>query len=165
MTPGRFILILVVVVLVAFGVSLALLRKNSRDPQPQSNPTNSWVNDVKTKLMGSQRFNVEKDFSSTCRQGRLLSLPQGLPTCSATLTNSADKQIKELRLTLIGADAFELHYAPLKNGAETVDRGAVSVNLTQFEPNKPLKLIILPHGGKLTLLRKGGLGQATVKLE
>jgi len=163
MTPGRFILILVVVVLVAFGVSLALLRRSSQAPKP--NPTNSWVSRVKMRLMGSQRFNVEKDFSSTCRQGRLLTLAQGQPICSASLTNNTDKQMKELTLTLVGAGTFELHYQPLKNGTEPVDRGAVSVNLTQFEPNKPLKLLVLPHGGKLTFLRKGGVGQATVKLE
>jgi hypothetical protein len=162
MTPIRLLLILAVVVAVLFGISLALMQRNAGD---QPSPTGGWVNDLKEKLWGSRRFDVEKDFASSCRQGRQWQIPQTSVTCSAILTNSSDRQVKELKLTLAASSVVQLSYEPFQWDGEVVDRGAVTLTINRFEPGKSLKLVLLPHGGTLTLRRLGGVGPAIVKLE
>lgn len=163
MTPGRFLLLLAVVIAVLFGVSLVLMKSTADHP---ADPADSWVTGVKQRLRPKTRLDLERDVKSNCRQAARLVLAQNQPACVCLITNSQDRQVKELTLTLAAAagGSFELRYEPLRQDNQTVDDGAVSVK-RGIDPGKPVKLVLLPHGGTLTWQRKSGLGPATIALE
>ena len=157
MTPARFLIILAVVVLVLFGVSLALRSKtgNARD----NSPANSWVSGFNKHLEERQKIDPEKDFSSTCRTGRQLLVPKLQAQCAVTVTTSS-RGVRNAKLTLKSVDKFKLDYIP-----SSADSEAVSLKIDEFKPNQVIKLVFQKNGGQLTLTRLGVSADAIVTIE
>jgi hypothetical protein len=160
MTPGRFLLLLVVFVVVLAGLSLVFLKKAQDHP---ANPTNSWVSDLRNRLLPDSHLKLETDFRSSCRQDRQLLVPAVPGFCQATITTNRSQPVRELKLTVVGA-SFDVDYEPVRHDSDFADRGATSEKGT-LKPDKPVKLVFLPSGGTLKLTRASGAGLSSIKLE
>jgi len=157
MTPARFLILLAVLVLVLFGVSLAV---RSRTGDPRANqPTDSWVSRLNKRFEEGQRIDPEKDFNSTCRTGRQLVIPKALGQCTVTVPVTS-RSVRRAQLTLKGADQFRLEYRPSPEDAE-----AVPLKINAFKPDKPVKLVFQKNGGQLTLTRLGLAADSIIKID
>ncbi len=159
MTPARFLIILAVVVLVLFGVSLAV-RSKTGDAR-ENTPSHSWVSGFNKHLEERQKVDPEKDFSSSCRTGRQLLIPKVQAQCTVTVTvTTSSRGVRNAKMTLKGVDKFKLEYTPSSADAE-----AVSLKIDEVKPNQTIKLVFQKGGGQLTLTRLGVLADAIVTLE
>src|SRR5262249_22815453 len=161
MTPGRFLLLLVVFVVVLAGLSLVCLKRAQDHP---ANPTNSWVSDLRNRLLPDSRLKLETDFRSSCRHDRQLIVPALPGVCLATIATNQNQRVRELKLTLVGAGSFDVDYEPVQDKGKFVDQLANSEADT-LTSNKPLKLVFLPNGGTLKLKRTNGAGPSLINLE
>ncbi len=155
MTPGRFILILAVIVVVLFGVSLAM---QNRTKNNRTNPTNSWVSQFNKRFEEWQKIKVATDLESDCLNGNRLIIVGTTPgtKCTVNVLPSRDKKrsVRKAKLQVSGSDIFAVSYEPSANDPE-----AVRLAIEKFDSKRALQMVFLKHGGTLTFVRKS-LGSA-----
>jgi hypothetical protein len=157
MTPAKFIIMLVVVIGVMFGVSFAV---QQRTRQQRINPEASWTGALGRMLEKRQQIDLEKDFApaGSLRDGRLV-VPAASSKIVLTVTEANDRKrpIRKAGFSVSGPDRFSLRYEPSSHDSEAVEH-----NIKDLKPNEEVELIFLRHGGRLTFIRQTAHAPATI---
>jgi hypothetical protein len=153
----RFVLLLAVILVVLFGISMALGSKRGRD---KPNPTNSWASRLNERFKESQTLNVDTDLKSDCKQGAQLLIRKETPFCTVIVLPKTNRPIRKAELKLAGADEFSVRYEP-----SPADPEAMTLDIPKFNSGRALNLVFQKHGGTLKLTRKGALAPATVTIK
>jgi len=164
-TPARFLLILGVIVLVLFGVSLAVQNKTQGD---LTNPTNSWASRVNAWWSSNQKLDARKEVDPAPSEGKWLT-PAINPRLILEIKRSEDEQTIRKATFGLRPGHFQITYTPRpdeKDAAKLADPQAVRLDIQKYDPVRgPLTLVFLKHGGKLDIRRTSGLGPMQVDLK
>lgn len=155
MTPGKFILVLVVVGVVLFAVNQALLRRSQTQ---SSDPEKSWVGRIEGAFDHFQKIDLSKDLQSDFLRDGQLELPVNSPVCKVTVRES-DRGVRRAEFTYTGAGTFRVVYTPSPE-----DERAVKVDIDDQKPGIPVQLVFLEHGGEIVFTRSAQQSSALFKI-
>jgi hypothetical protein len=138
MSSSRIIIILATVVLVLFGISLALSSRTGRESS--TIPQAAWVEWLKKAFLKDQRLKIQ-DISSPC----LASDPNAFlvepgKKCEAKIAESR-KAVRNLKLTVKAGGKCAIDFVP------TAGDNALPVHST----SESVELTIMKKGGTLTI--------------
>jgi hypothetical protein len=138
MPPSRIIIILATVVLVLFGISLALSSRTGRDSR--TIPQASWIEGLKNIFLKDQKLSIQ-DISSAC----LTKAPDAFVVepgkqCEAKIAES-NQVVRMLKLTVKEGSKCTIDFVP------SAGDNALPVHSTSGN----LELSILKKGGTLTI--------------
>jgi hypothetical protein len=153
MPPSRIIIILAVVVLVLFGITLAVSTRTGRDQRAV--PQGAWVEALKKVFLKNQKLEI-RDISSPC----LTNAPAAFvikpgEKCQANIGESR-KVVRKAKLTVKQDSKCTIDFVP-------VDEEALPVHSTSGS----MELSVMKKGGKLTITctDAGGEKTALVNIE
>jgi hypothetical protein len=137
MPASRIIIILAVIVLVLFGISLALSSRTGRDQRAV--PQAAWVDALKNVFLKNQKLEI-RDISSTC----LTKAPAAFvikpgEKCEAKIGESR-KAVRKAKLTVKQDSKCTIDFVPTDEEALPVHSTSGSVELS-----------VMKKGGKLTI--------------
>ena len=138
MPASRIIIILAVVVLILFGISLAVSTRTGRDQRAV--PQAAWVEALKKVFLKNQKLEI-KDISSAC----LTNAPAAFgiepgKKCEAKIAESS-KAVRKLKLTAEEGSKCTIDFVP----------AAGDNALPVHTPSGSVELSIMKKGGTLTI--------------
>lgn len=150
MPPSRIIIFLAVIVLVLFGISLAL---SARSGQDQSTvPQAAWINGLTNLFLGNQKLDIH-DISSACLDGNVLTVEQG-KSCESKIGESS-KAVRKVKLLVKQGAKCTIDFAPAP-GEQA---------LPVHSSSGSLELSVLQKGGTLTVTCTDAGGENTAQVD
>lgn len=139
MPPSRIIIVLCAVVIVLFGISLALSARTGRDQRPV--PRVSWIEALGNVFLRNQRVQL-REISSPCLTNSPVAsfVVEPGQKCQAEIKESG-KPVRKLRLTTDKGSACTIDFVPAAG-----DR-ALPVRSTGGN----VELTVMRNGGTLTI--------------
>jgi hypothetical protein len=147
MPPSRIIIILAVVVLVLFGISLALSSRTGRDQRAV--PQAAWVEALKNVFLKNQKLEI-KDISSTClsKAPAAFVIEPGKP-CEASISESR-KVVRKAKLTVKQGSKCTMDFVPADEEALPVHSTSGSMELSVMKKGGTLTVTCTDAGGEKT---------------
>ena len=149
MPPSRIIIILAVIVLVLFGISLALSSRTGRDQSAV--PQAAWVEALKNVFLKNQKLEIQ-DISSEC----LTKAPAAFvikpgEKCQANIGESK-KVVRKAKLTVKQDSKCAIDFVPNDEQALPVHSTSGSVELSVMKKGGRLTITCTDAGGEKTAL-------------
>ncbi len=149
MPPSRIIIILAVVVLVLFGISLAVSTRTGRDQR--SVPRAAWVQALKNVFLKNQKLEIQ-DISSAC----LTNAPVAFviepgKKCEANIGESR-KAVRKAKLTVKQDSKCTIDFVPADEEALRLHSTSGSVELSVMKKGGTLTITCTEAGGEKTAL-------------
>jgi hypothetical protein len=144
MTGPRIFIILGVLLVVLFAISLAAKSQTQRSTVSSDPPP--WVQSLKQTLLGDAKV-APAEISSSCLvdDRTAFAFTGATAICEAQIGESR-KRVRKLTLAPVAPATFNVHYQPDK-----ADEEAIPVTIRRLTSEKPAELVILKHGGMLTV--------------
>jgi hypothetical protein len=146
MTTSRALILLIVLVGILFGLSLAL---GSRNSGRTVNPADSWF----AKLAGTQRLDFAEVSATNRWENGQWTIPPGIREACLQINPSKHRQVvRRVKISLSAKSDFKLHFAPQpdkEHQGAFADAQATELTIEKF----PLELTVLEHGGALRVTR------------
>lgn len=149
MPPSRIIIILAVVVLVLFGISLALSSRAGRDQRAV--PQAAWVEALKKIFVKNQKLEIG-DISSTCLTNAPAAfvIEPGME-CKANIGKSR-RVLRKAKLTVKYGSKCTIDFVPADEEALPVHSTSGSVELSVMKKGGTLTITCTDAGGEKTAL-------------
>ena len=149
MPASRIIIILAVIVLVLFGISLALSSRTGRDQRAVSQA--AWVDALKNVFLKNQKLEI-KDISSPC----LTNAPAAFviepgKKCEANIGESR-KPVRKAQLTVKQGSKCTIDFVPVDEEALRVHSTSGSVELSVMKKGGRLTITCTDAGGEKTAM-------------
>src|SRR5262249_14461890 len=148
MPASRIIIILAVVVLVLFGISLAMSSRTGRDQRAV--PKAAWVEALKNVFLKNQKLEIQ-DIKSECWSNtkRAFVIEPGEKFCQADIGKSR-KAMRKAKLTVQQGSKCTIDFVP-------ADKEALPVHSTSGS----VELSVMKKGGTLTITCTDAVGEKT----
>ena len=149
MPPSRIIIVLAVVVLILFGISLALSSRTGRDQRAV--PQAAWVEALKNVFLKNQKLEIQ-DIKSRClnnAQAAFVIEPGN--TCKAEIGESK-KAVRKVKLTVKRDSKCTIDFVPAGEEALPVHSNSGSVELSVMQKGGTLTITCTDAGGEKTAL-------------
>jgi hypothetical protein len=152
MPSSRIIIFLAVIVLVLFGISLALSARSGRDQSTV--PQAAWIDGLKNVFLGNQKLDIH-DITSPCLQGNAFVIEQG-KRCEAKIGESS-KAVRKAKLSVKEGAKCTIDFVP----------AAGEQALPVHSSSGSVELSVMGKGGTLTITctDAGGENTAQVNIE
>ena len=148
MPPSRMIIFLAVVVLVLFGISLALSARSGQDQS--SVPQAAWIDALKNVFLGNQQLDIH-DITSPCLDGKAFVIEQG-KSCEAKIGESS-KAVRKVKLLVKEGAKCTIDFVPAAGEqAVPVHSTSGSVELSVMQKGGTLTITCTDAGGEKTAL-------------
>jgi hypothetical protein len=149
MPPSRIIIILAVVVLILFGISLAVSTRTGRDQRAV--PQAAWVEALKKVFLKNQKLEIQ-DISSEC----LTNAPAAFviesgKKCKANIGESR-KVVRKAKLTVKQGSKCTIDFVPTDEEALPVHSTSGSIELSVMKKGGTLTITCTDAGGEKTAL-------------
>jgi hypothetical protein len=151
MPPSRIIIILAVVVLVLFGITLAVSTRTGRDQRAV--PQAAWVEALKNLFLKNQKLEVQDISSrSPCltKSPPAFVIEPGKP-CEANIGESR-KVVRKAKLTVKQGSKCTIDFVPADEEALPVHSTSGSVELSVMKKGGTLTITCSDAGGEKTAL-------------
>jgi hypothetical protein len=160
MTTSRALILLIVLIGILFGLSLALGSRNSGGAQ-RVNPADTWL----AKLAGSQQLDFAEVSATNRWENGHWTIPQGIREACLQINPSKHRQaVRRVKISLNVTSGFTLQFAPQldkEHQGEFVDAQATELTTGKF----PVELTVLEHGGVLRVTRDNAISVAVFTFE
>jgi hypothetical protein len=148
MPSSRIIIFLAVVVVVLFGISLALSARSGRDQN--SIPQAAWIDALKNVFLGNQQLDIH-DIKSGCLDGKVFVIEQG-NSCEAEIGESS-KAVRKVKLLVKEGAKCTIDFVPAAGEqAVPVHSSSGSVELSVMQKGGKLTITCTDAGGEKTAL-------------
>jgi hypothetical protein len=148
MPSSRIIILLAVLVLVLFGISLALSARSGRDQS--TIPRAAWIDELKNVFLGNQKLDIH-DISSPCLQGNGFVIERG-KSCEAKIGESS-KAVRKVKLLVKEGAKCTIDFVPAAGEqALPVHSSSGSVELSVMGKGGTLTITCTDAGGEKTAL-------------
>ena len=156
MTPAKFILMLVVIVGVVYGVSFAV-QERTRDQRVD--PKDSWTSRLGRLFDARQRVDLQKDFapSANLREGKLV-FPVGVLRVELIVTERKGRRVRKAKFEN-APQVFSIHYKP-----SSKDPRAMPLDVKDLGGKKSAELVFFEHGGQLIVTRTLAKLEAAIEI-
>jgi hypothetical protein len=149
MPASRIIIILAVIVLVLFGISLALSSRTGRDQRAV--PQAAWVDALKNVFLKNQKLEI-KDISSTClTKGPAAFVITPGEKCEAKIGESR-KAVRKAKLTIKQDSKCTIDFVPVDEEALPVHSTSGNVELSVMKKGGTLTITCSDTGGEKTAM-------------
>ena len=149
MPASRIIIILAVVVLILFGISLAVSTRTGRDQRAV--PQGAWVEALKNVFLKNQKLEIQ-DISSPCltNDPAAFVIEPG-KKCEANIGESR-KVVRKVKLTVKQDSKCTIDFVPTDEEALPVHSTSGSVELSVMKKGGTLTITCTDAGGEKTAL-------------
>jgi hypothetical protein len=149
MPPSRIIIILAVVVLVLFGITLAVSSRTARDQRAV--PQAAWVEALKNVFLKNQKLEI-RDISSAClTNARAAFVIDPGKKCEANIRESR-KAVRKVKLTVKQDSKCTIDFVPADEEALPVHSTSGSIELSVMKKGGTLTITCTDAGGEKTVL-------------
>ncbi len=165
MSANRILILVGVLIVVLYGISLAL-SENKKDES--ANPEASFFN--KLNFGASNKL----DLADVSARGGVLGgdgkwiIPNTVAEASLAIAKSKNgRKVRSMKLSLEAGAMLDIKFTPTldtNSPPNPVDAGAASFTIKKIESGKPLTITLLEHGGTL-LVRRAGPTPTVFKLD
>jgi len=158
MSGPRLFIVVVVLLVVLFAISLALKSRTQGQPaDPEQTP---WAQNLKAKLLGDTPVDPS-EIESDCLvdNGTAFAFTGAGAVCQALIRGSS-KPVRTMDLVPVRPATFSVHFEP-----DSADEQAIPLSIRTVTADKPAELVILTHGGKLTVTSLPPSKTARLKIE
>lgn len=149
MPPSRIIIILAVVVLVLFGISLALSSRTGRDQRAV--PQGAWVERLKNVFLKNQKLEIQEISSRCLTDARAAFAIEPGMTCKANIRESR-KVVRKAKLTVQQGSKCTIDFVPTDEEALPVHSTSGSIELSVMKKGGTLTITCTDAGGEKTAL-------------
>jgi hypothetical protein len=158
MTGSRLFIVVVVLLVVLFAISLAV--KSRSQGQTADSEQTPWAQNLKAKLLGDTPVDPS-EIESTCLadHGTAFAFNGAGAVCRAQIRGSSNP-VRTMVLTPVPPATFSVQFEP-----DRADEQAIPVNIRKVTAEKPAKIVILTHGGKLTVASLSPSKTARLRIE